>query len=100
EAWPAELGRLLYQRTHGNPLFLVTVVDDAVRRGVLREGPAGVALAGGVAAVAAGVPESLRQLIEQQLERLNPVDQALLEIASVAGMVFSAAAVAAGMNAD
>jgi len=28
------------------------------------------------------------------------VDQALLEIASVAGMVFSAAAVAAGMNAD
>jgi len=41
EAWPAELGRLLYQRTHGNPLFLVTVVDDAVRCGVLREGPAG-----------------------------------------------------------
>jgi predicted ATPase len=48
--------------------------------------------------VAAGVPDSLRQLIVQQLERLEPVDQALLETASVAGMVFSAATVAAGME--
>lgn len=33
------------------------------------------------------------------MERLEPVNQALLEIASVAGMVFSAATVAAGLEA-
>jgi predicted ATPase len=58
KAWPAELAQFLHQRIQGNPLFLVTVVDDAVRRGMLREGPAGVALVGGVAAVAADVPDS------------------------------------------
>jgi predicted ATPase len=96
---PPKLASLLYQRTQGHPLFLVTMVDEAVRRGVLREGTTGLELAGGIEAVASGVPDSLRQFIEQQVERLDPVDQALLETASVAGMVFSAATVAAGMEA-
>jgi DNA-binding winged helix-turn-helix (wHTH) protein/predicted ATPase len=99
KAYPRELAPLLHQRTQGNPLFLVTVVDDVVRRGVLREGATSVELEGGVEAVATGVPESLRHLIEQQLEQLDPGDQALLETASVAGMMFSAATVAAGMEA-
>jgi predicted ATPase len=99
KAWPPELALLLHQRTQGNPLFLVTMVDDAVCRGVLREGMTGVDLEGGVAAVASGVPDSLHHFMEQQLERLDPVDQALLETASVAGMVFSAATVAVGMEA-
>ena len=97
-ACPPELAPLLHQRTQGHPLFLVTVVDDAVRRGVLREGTTGVECEDRGEAVAAGVPDSLRQLIAQQLERLDPVDQALLETASVAGIVFSAATVAAGME--
>jgi predicted ATPase len=58
----------------------------------------GLDFEGGVAAVASGVPESLHHFIEQQLERLDPVDQALLETASVAGIVFSAATVAAAME--
>jgi predicted ATPase len=95
---PPALVSLLTQRTQGHPLFLVTVVDDAVRRGVLWEGTTGVEFEGRGKAVAAGVPDSLRQFIEQQVERLDPVDQALLETASVAGMVFSAATVAAGME--
>ena len=46
-----------------------------------------------------GVPETLRQLIEQQFERLAPAEQALVEAASVAGVEFAAAAVAAGVGA-
>ena len=42
------------------------------------------------------MPETLRQLIERQLERLSPEEQQVLEVASVAGVEFSAAAVAAG----
>jgi tetratricopeptide (TPR) repeat protein len=95
---PPELIALLSQRTQGHPLFLATVVDDAVRRGVLREGTTSVEWEARGEAVAAGVPDSLRQFIEQHVERLDPVDQALLETASVAGMVFAAATVAAGME--
>jgi hypothetical protein len=45
-------------------------------------------------------PESLRQMIEQQLERLRVEEQRVLEIASVAGMEFSTAAVAAAAAID
>jgi predicted ATPase/DNA-binding winged helix-turn-helix (wHTH) protein len=95
---PPELIVLLSQRTQGHPLFLATVVDDALRRGSLREGTTGVECEARGEAVATSVPDSLRQFFEQQLERLDPVDQALLETASVAGMVFAAATVAAGME--
>ena len=44
------------------------------------------------------MPESLRQLIERQLEQLAPEDQVLLEVASVAGQEFAVAAVAAGLE--
>jgi predicted ATPase/DNA-binding winged helix-turn-helix (wHTH) protein len=95
---PAGLARLLHQRTDGNPLFLVTLVDTLVRQGILEEGTAGWHLPGGLEAVAVEVPESLRQLIEQQLSQVSPEDQMLLEAASVVGAEFSAAAVAAGVG--
>jgi len=44
------------------------------------------------------VPESLQQLVEQQLWRLSAEDQRVLEGSSVTGMQFSAAAVAAGLK--
>jgi hypothetical protein len=50
------------------------------------------------AAVMVDIPESLRHLIDQQLEQLHPEEHACLEMASVAGQEFSAAAVAAGTD--
>ena len=55
-------------------------------------------LAHQAAAVIVDIPESLRQLIDQQLEQLPPEERACLEVASVAGREFSAAAVAAGTH--
>jgi predicted ATPase len=46
------------------------------------------------------VPETIQQLIEQQYNRLSVEEQKVLEVASVAGMVFSAAVVAAGCEAE
>jgi uncharacterized membrane protein YgcG len=37
----ATLGPMLYQRTQGNPLFLVTMVAELVRRGLVREAASG-----------------------------------------------------------
>jgi DNA-binding winged helix-turn-helix (wHTH) protein/predicted ATPase len=94
-AVPEGLAQVLHARTNGNPLFLSTVVDDLVRRGLVRAGAGGWEVVAGRAAVQRGVPESLRQLLEQQLEQLPLDDQRLLEAASVAGAEFAAAAVAA-----
>src|SRR2546425_3356845 len=94
------LAQIVHQRTEGNPLFMVTVVDDLVRQGLLRQSKGGWELKVGIEEVAARVPESLQQMIEKQLERLSPEDQRLLEAASVAGMEFSAAAVAASIDAE
>src|SRR5262249_58721831 len=51
-------------------------------------------------AVADEMPESLRQMIERQLDRLGGDDQRLVEVASTVGVEFSAAAVAAGLEAS
>ena len=45
-----------------------------------------------------GVPSSIRHLLEQQVTRLRPADQELLAAASVAGVEFAVAAVAAGVQ--
>jgi DNA-binding winged helix-turn-helix (wHTH) protein/tetratricopeptide (TPR) repeat protein len=96
--FPADLAGVLYQRTDGNPLFLATVVDDLVQQGVLRHETTNWTLEGELEAAVRGVPESLRQLMEQQFTQLSSAEQELLEAASVAGMEFAAAAVAAGVD--
>jgi DNA-binding winged helix-turn-helix (wHTH) protein/predicted ATPase len=90
------LAQLIHQRTEGNPLFMVNLVDYLVTQEVLVQIDEQWRLQGGVTAVASWAPESLQQLIEQQIERLSPQDRHVLEVASVAGAEFSAAAVAAG----
>src|SRR5262249_32625441 len=45
-----------------------------------------------------GVPESLRQMVEQRVERLTKAEQRVLEVASVAGATFTTAVVAAGLE--
>jgi DNA-binding winged helix-turn-helix (wHTH) protein/predicted ATPase len=95
---PPELAQVLLQRTEGNPLFMVNVVRYLIAQGVLVQGTGGWEMHGGVEAVERGVPESLRQMIERHSARLSPADQRVLEVASVVGVEFSAAAVAAGVG--
>jgi DNA-binding winged helix-turn-helix (wHTH) protein/predicted ATPase len=94
----ASLAPVLYQRTQGHALFLVTTVADLVQRGVVWHGPDGWELAAPLEPATVGVPETLRHLIEQQFERLSPAAQAVVAAASVAGVEFAAAAVAAGVG--
>ena len=94
-ALPGGLARVLHQCTGGNPLVFVTLVHELMRQGVLREGVAGWELSGGAEAVAAGVPETLYQLIDQQFEQFSPAEQPILEAASVAGNEVAVATVAA-----
>jgi predicted ATPase/DNA-binding winged helix-turn-helix (wHTH) protein len=90
------LAHTIHRYTDGNPLFMVTVVNELVARGVLVQSDGEWELKGKMEEVADRVPESLQQMIEQQIERLTPEKRQILEVASVVGVEFSAAAVAAG----
>ena len=93
-----ELSRIIHQRTHGNPLFMVAMVDEVVRQGLFGPNGSEAALSGLPEVVAMDAPESLRQLVEQQIEQLDPEDQQLLEAASVVGVEFPVAAIVAAVN--
>jgi predicted ATPase len=95
--WEA-VAHVLHQRTRGHPLFLVTLLDEMRRLGLLHEAAAGGEVATAVEALRHAVPASLRHIIEQQLHQVCPEDQGLLEAASLAGRAFSAAAVAAAVT--
>jgi DNA-binding winged helix-turn-helix (wHTH) protein/predicted ATPase len=97
---PDGLARLVHRRTDGNPLFMVNVVDAWEAQGWLEEVEGKPQLRMRLEELAQGVPESLRQMLAQQLDRLSVEEQQVLGAASVAGMEFSAAAVAAGLEAD
>src|SRR5262249_26837635 len=94
---PEELAHVLHQRTHGHPLFLVTIVDEIIRQSLLCEATRWD-VSKAAETIRGPVPESLRQIIEQQLHQVRPEDQGLLEAASIAGSAFSAAALAAVVN--
>jgi predicted ATPase len=91
------LARLVHQRTEGNPLFMVALVASWLTHGVLLEQDGVWALPAGGEALHDRVPDSLQQMINMQLDWLSAEEQRVLEAASVAGVEFSAGAVAAGM---
>lgn len=95
---PADLARLIHRRTDGNPLFMVNVVDYEMSRGLILREQGRWRIQEGLEAIEADIPESLRQMIEKQIEGLSAEQQRLLETASVAGMEFSAASAAAGLE--
>ena len=92
--------RAIHQRTTGNPLFTIKVMDELVRQGHLQQEVSRGTLQGDPETVVRVTPDSLRQLIEHQLASLSSEEQALLETASVVGAVFSAAAVAAALQQE
>ena len=96
---PAALARLIHQTTDGNPLFMVNVVDYWVSQGLLAETDGSWRLTSNIDG-RMGVPESLRQMIDKQLERLTPQERRVVEAASVAGREFSTVTVAAGLEEE
>ena len=92
------LVQMIHDRTDGNPLFVVAVVDALVQQGWLVEAGARWQPKPGAEEAAAGVPRSLQGMVEQLFDGLSPEQQRTLESASVAGREFSAAAAAAGTD--
>jgi DNA-binding winged helix-turn-helix (wHTH) protein/tetratricopeptide (TPR) repeat protein len=99
-AFPPALAPLLHQRTEGNPLFMVSVVDWLVERGVVGQVDGRWQLTVGLDEVTVGVPENLARMIAGELDRRDDVERRVLEAASVAGVEFATVAVAAALDED
>jgi predicted ATPase/DNA-binding winged helix-turn-helix (wHTH) protein len=89
---------VLHGRTDGVPLFLVSIVDDLVARGVFAADP--LPMDGESLNACYALPDALRQLLDRQIERLAGEDQRLLGAASVAGMAFTAAEIASAQDIE
>jgi predicted ATPase len=91
----AELAGMICERTGGNPMFVVSVADDLVRRAVLIERAGRWEVEGSPGLAQIAIPEDVRRMIGHELDGVRPDERRILEAASAAGVEFSAAAVAA-----
>jgi len=94
-----ELTRVIHQRTEGTPLFMVNTVEYLLAQGAIVRVDGHWDLQRALTGVQNDVPPSIQQLIERQIDQVSPEGQRILEVASVVGAEFSAAAVAAGLDA-
>jgi len=87
---PPKVARLLLERSGGNPLFMVSIVnqlsvqDDAAR----------------ALDAVKSVPDDVRRFIDRQIDALDPDDRDLLTAASVVGREFATAAAAAALGSE
>lgn len=98
--FPSTLTRVLRRRTAGNPLFLTNLTETLLNRGSISYIDKKWTLTTPLTQLEKEVPESFRLLLERQSASLTAEEQQLLSAASVVGLEFSAAAVAALLESD
>ena len=96
--FPPHFAHLLFSRTEGNPLFVGNMLDELLAQELLCYQDGQWQLQVAVVDVPSNVPPTLRQLIHNQMARLNFLECQLLEAGSVIGVEFSAAEVAAAIE--
>jgi predicted ATPase len=104
QAVPPALADFVFQRSEGNPLFVIAITEHLIAEGVLvRQGADGAVQweqRDPFPELEAGVPDQLARMIELAIERLNEPEQRLLEAASLMSVAFPAWAVAAALEKD
>jgi predicted ATPase len=95
---PEALARRIHQRTDGNALFMISVIDYLVARGAVAEEGGRWFLKCSLEETESDVPQNLKEMIERHVERLAPADQRMLADASLAGVTFCAASLAAAIE--
>jgi predicted ATPase/DNA-binding winged helix-turn-helix (wHTH) protein len=87
---PDGLAPLIYRHSEGNPLFMVAALDHVRERGLIAVEDGIWQIKVPLETIELQAPESLRQLIELQIERLSEEEQRALEAASITGVSFTA----------
>jgi tetratricopeptide (TPR) repeat protein len=95
-----DLAKLLHRHSEGNPLFMVAALDDMFERNALFRENGELKLGIPLEEVDLQVPETLRQMVEMQIDRLTPQEQRVLEAASVEGAAFTCTSSAAAIDIE
>ena len=96
----AELAARIHRSSDGNPLFMVALLERLQRLGGIAKEGGNWRLTVDPERLDPGVPETLQQMLEVQLDQLTEAEQRLLRAASVSGMKFPVWAVAAMTGID
>jgi len=97
-SFPRGFASLLHQRTEGHPLFVVDLVRDLRHRQVLRQKDGRWILAEDLGDLQRALPESVRSLVQRKIDALDDADRRLLGAASVQGVDFDSAIIAAAVE--
>lgn len=85
----------VFEKSEGNPLFMVSYTDEVARLGALGHTAGRSAVAD---PASLGVPHGLREMVEHQVDRLTEDERVALEGASVAGVDFDVEVVATALG--
>ncbi len=97
---PVEVGSWIHQRTDGNPLFMVNLVDHLVTKGLITQQDGRCVLSAPLEEVEPTIPTTIQQMIKRRIERCSHEEQRLLEAGSVEGMEFCASTMAAALDEE
>jgi DNA-binding winged helix-turn-helix (wHTH) protein/tetratricopeptide (TPR) repeat protein len=86
---PQGLAALLKRHSEGNPLFMLAALEHLQQCGFIKNEAGTWTLGVPLDEISLEVPENLREMIDAQIESLDPEVQRILEIASVNGVQFS-----------
>src|SRR5271157_4453446 len=87
---PEGFADLIHRRSEGNALFMIAALDHMTEHGQISREGGRWRLRVPIEEMALEAPETLRQMIESQIEHLTSEQQRALEVASVNGVLFSA----------
>ena len=85
---PSSLAGLIYGHSGGNALFMVAILEDMQKRGLIATSGGAWNLTVPMKEIDINVPETLQGMLESQIAQFNPAERRLLESASVAGERF------------
>lgn len=85
---PDQLVSLLHRHSEGNPLFLTAVLEHLAAHGLVQRDHAAWTLQRPATEIALQVPDSLRDMIGAQIDRLSESEQRVLEAGAIAGIPF------------
>ncbi len=98
--FPREFVQFIWEKTEGNPLFMVDLVRDLRDRKSLVLEQGSWTLAQPLAKIRNEIPASVRSMIQRKIDSLSEEDRRLLQAASVQGTEFHSAVLAQVLNAE
>ena len=98
--FPAAFPTLIHEKTEGSPLFMVDLIRYLHDRKLITGEGGREVLARPVLDIGRDVPESVRSMVQRNVERLSDSGRRLLAVASIQGVKFDSAVIARVLGRD